>query len=318
MKVIVTRPIPPAGLSALEAHDVHVLDFGSSGPTEDQLIEVAHDADALITLLSDPITPYVLQSCPKLRIVSQFAVGYDNIDLDAARRRGVIVTNTPDVLTDATADFAFALLLAVARRILPADRYVRDGQFSRWETDLLLGSDLRGSKLGIVGMGRIGSATARRAIGFGMKVIYHNRRPANPTTARLLSAGYVSIDTLLRESDFVSLHCNLTPETRHLIDRRALQKMKRRAIIVNTARGPIIHEEALVEALRTGEIAGAGLDVFEGEPNVHPGLMELDNVVMAPHLGSATLETRTKMAEMCSEAILAVLSGSETVPYRVA
>ncbi len=318
MKVVVTRPIPSDGFSLLEDHEVIVLEFESHGPTEDELVDAARDADGLITLLSDPVTARVLEGCSNLKVIAQFAVGYDNIDVEAARRQGIVVTNTPDVLTDATADFAFALLLAVARRIKPADQYVRDGRFTRWEAGLLLGRDLRGKTLGIIGMGRIGSATARRAIGFGMRVIYHNRTRANPTTERVLGARYVSMDTLLRESDAISLHCNLTRETHHLIDAHALEMMKPDAILVNTARGPVVREDALVSALRARTIGGAGLDVFEHEPRVHPGLVDLENVVLAPHLGSATLETRTKMSHMCAEAISAVFSGASDVPYRVA
>lgn len=317
MKIVVTRSLPSMDPSALQAHDVQVLDFGSRIPTEDQLIDAAHDADALITLLSDPITARVLRGCPGLKVVAQFAVGYDNIDLDAARREEIVVTNTPDVLTNATADFAFTLLLSVTRRLREADRYVREGRFIRWETDCLLGRDLQGKTLGIVGMGRIGTATARRALGFGMKIIYHNRHRVNPTTERLFSARYSAMDSLLRESDVVTLHCNLTAETRHLIDRHALAKMKHEAILINTARGAIVREDDLVSALQEGKIGGAGLDVFESEPEIHPGLLELDNVVLAPHLASATLETRTKMSQMCVEAVLAVLSGGEFVPYRV-
>jgi len=318
MKIVVTRPIVESSHAALGDHDVRVVDFGTSGPTEDQLIEVARDADAMVTMLSDPITAGLFDKCRNLKIIAQYAVGYDNIDLDAARRNGIVVTNTPDVLTDATADFAFALLLAAARRIRLADRYVREGRFARWETSLLLGSNLKDKTMGIVGMGRIGIAMARRAIGFGMQIVYHNRRRANITDEKVLSARYVGLDTLLRESDAVSLHCSLTPETRHLIDREALSKMKSTSILVNTARGAVVDEVALVAALKNKEIDAAGLDVFENEPRISAGLLELENVVLAPHLGSATIEARTKMGKMCAEAILAVLSGDDDVPYRVA
>lgn len=318
MKIVVTRPIVKSSLAALDDHDVQIVDFGRPSPSEDQLIEVAQDADALVTMLSDPIGAKLFEACPNLKLVAQYAVGYDNIDLDAARRRGVVVTNTPDVLTDATADFAFALFLAAARRVRIADQYVRDGRFARWETDLLLGLELKGKAMGIVGMGRIGRAMARRAIGFGMRIIYHNRSRANITDEKVLSARYVTMDTLLRESDAVSLHCSLTPETRHLIDRQALSKMKSTSILVNTARGAVVDESALVTALKERQIDAAGLDVFENEPRISPGLLELENVVLAPHLGSATIEARTTMGKMCAEAILAVSSGGDDVPYRVA
>lgn len=317
MKIVVTRSLPANGLRSLSDHEVVVEDYGSDGPTESRLIESARDADALLTLLSDPITARVMDGCPNLKVIAQYAVGYDNIDVDAAEKRGIVVTHTPGVLTDATADFAFALLLAAARRVVEADRYVREGRFTRWETDLLLGTDLKGKKLGIIGMGRIGAAMARRALGFGMKVIYHNRHPVNPTIERLAGARYVPLRHLLEHSDVVSLHCSLNEESRHMIDAGALQKMKPSAILINTARGAVVDEQALADALRRGTIAAAGLDVFENEPTIHKGLMDLKNAVLAPHLGSATVEARATMARMCSESILAVMNGSDKIPYRV-
>lgn len=319
MKVVVTRPIPEAGLEALRAsHEVHVCDFGARRVTEEDLVEAAHDAAALLTLLSDPVTARVFDGCPHLKVVAQYAVGYDNIDVAAAKARGVVVTHTPGVLTDATADLAFALLMAAARRIPAADRYVREGRFVRWETDVLLGTELRGKTLGIVGLGRIGQAVARRALGFGMRVVYHNRRRLDPTTERLLGARPVSFDALLEESDVVSLHCALNAESRHLFDAEAFRRMKPTAILVNTARGPVVDEAALARALARGEIAAAGLDVFEDEPRVHPGLLAEERVVLAPRLGSATIEARTRMAGMCADAILAALSGAAEIPYRLA
>jgi lactate dehydrogenase-like 2-hydroxyacid dehydrogenase len=208
-------------------------------------------------------------------------------------------------------------LLAVARNIDAADAFVRDGRFKRWETTLLLGMELRNKTLGIVGMGRIGAAVARRALGFGMRVVYHNRQRANPTVERQHSAHYVAFDTLLDTSDVVSLHCPLNDDSHHLIDAAALRRMKDTALLINTARGPVVDEAALVDALRDGEIAGAGLDVFEAEPEVHPGLQEQDRVVLAPHLGSATRAARTRMGEMVAEAVLAAFAGAENIPYRV-
>ncbi len=318
MKIVVTRALPGSALEELEGYEVEVLDLGDRPVTESMLIDAANDADAIISLLSDPLTRRVIEGCPRLKVIAQYAVGYDNIDLDAARERGVVVTHTPGVLTDATADMAMALLLAAARWIVPADRAVREGRFTRWETDQFLGADLRGRTLGIVGLGRIGAAMARRAIGFGMRIIYHNRNRANPSIERLLSARLVPMDVLLEESDVISLHSSLNAESRHLIDAAAFERMKPTAILINTARGAIVDEVALVDALRRRRIAAAGLDVFEDEPHVHEGLLELDNVVLAPHIGSATQATRARMTEMCVEAVLAVFNGKDVVPYRIA
>lgn len=317
--VVVTRPLPEAGLAGLRAvHAVEVYDPAIHGDAdEDRLITLAQDADAVISTVADPISERVLAASSHLRVVAQFGVGTDNIDLDAARAHDIVVTNTPDVLTDATADFAFALLLAAARHLCAADLFVRDGAFQRWEATLLLGTELRGKTLGIVGLGRIGAAMARRAIGFGMRLLYYNRRRANVTVERRLSAQYASLDALLAESDVVSLHCALNDDSYHLLDAAAFSRMKPSALLVNTARGPIVDEAALVRALQQGQLAGAGLDVFEQEPTVHPGLLEHPRVVLAPHLGSATVETRTAMARMASEAVLAVLDGADPIPHRV-
>lgn len=319
MNVVVTRPLPEAGLAPLRArYAVTVHELAPGTPlTEEQLAAWGRDADALLTLLSDPVSAHVFEACPRLKVVAQFAVGYDNIDLEAARRRGVVVTHTPGVLTDATADFAWALLLAAARRVVEADAYVRAGHFKRWETQALLGMELRGKTLGLVGMGRIGAAVARRALGFGMKVVYHNRRRANPTVERHAGARFVPLEGLLAESDVVSLHCALNAQSRHLIDAAALARMKPTALLVNTARGAVVDEAALAAALHAGTIAGAGLDVFEDEPRVHPGLLAHPRVVLAPHLASATVEARTAMAHMCAASIEAVLEGHDDVPYRL-
>lgn len=315
--VVVTRPIPSAGWNRIrEERAVQVYD--RSGWTEDELIEVGRRARALVTMLSDPITRRVLASCPDLAVVAQYAVGVDNIDLEAAEELGIAVSHTPGVLTEATADMAMALLLGVARRLRPADRYVRAGRFERWETQLLLGTELSGKSMGIVGLGRIGAATARRAMGFGMSILYCNRSRANATVERLLDAERVSREELLERSDVVSLHCPLNEASRHFIDEEALRHMKDSALLVNTARGPVVDEAALVRALERGWIAGAGLDVFEDEPEVHPGLLELDNVLLAPHLGSATQEARDRMAEMCARSVQAALEGVTDIPYRIA
>jgi glyoxylate reductase len=227
----------------------------------------------------------------------------------ACTRRGVVVTNTPDVLTETTADFAWTLLMATARRLVEADRYTREGRFQQWEYMLLLGGDIHGKTLGVVGFGRIGRAMARRALGFGMRVLYQDAVAADPATERQLNATRVDLATLLRESDFVTLHTPLIPETRHLINADSLRTMKKTAYLINAARGPVVDEAALVQALAEGRIAGAGLDVFEEEPKVHPGLIGLPSVVLAPHIASASHETRLRMATLAVENCLAVLEG---------
>jgi len=316
--VVVTRPLIDGGLA--ELHDHHTVTVcdppEGAARSEEELIDLADGADALLSVLADPVTAGVFEACPDLKMVAQYAVGLDNVDLEAAEAHDVVVTHTPGVLTDATADQAWALLLAAARHVRAADRYVRDGQFERWETTLLLGTELAGKTMGIVGLGRIGAATARRALGFGMDVVYHNRSRANPTIERQTNAQYVEFDDLLATSDVVSLHCPLNEDSRHLIDADALARMKDDALLVNTARGAVVDEAALVEALETGAIAAAGLDVFEDEPAVHPGLVEQERAVLAPHLGSATTETRRKMAHMCTASILARFDGAETIPHR--
>ena len=316
--IVVTRPLIENGLAALrEQHTVTVCDPPEGAArSEDELIELARGADVLLTVLADPVTERVFAACPDLQMVAQYAVGIDNIDREAAAAHDVVVSHTPGVLTDATADMAWALLLGAARHVTRADQYVRDGAFERWETTLLLGTELADKRLGIVGLGRIGAATARRALGFGMDVVYHNRHRANPTVERQTNAEYVPLDELLATSDVVSLHCPLNEDSYHLIDAEALARMKDSATLVNTARGAVVDEDALVEALDEGAIAAAGLDVFEDEPDVHPGLKRQERVVLAPHLGSAATETRAEMANMCVASITAMLNGREEVPHR--
>jgi len=273
------------------------------------LLAAVEGVDALISLMSDRVDEELLDAAGAgLRVVANYAVGYDNIDVAACGRRGVVVTNTPDVLTDATADHAFALLLGVARRLLEGDDLVRSGGWTGWEPGQLLGRHVTGATLGIVGMGRIGAAVARRAAAFGMSVVYHNRR-RSPEVEALTGARLVSLDELLRTSDFVTLHCPLTEATHHLIDAEALRSMKRTAVLVNTARGPVVDEEALAEALEAGELWGAGLDVFEREPLVTERLVRLPNVLLAPHTGSATVVARDGMARLCAQAVVTVLAG---------
>lgn len=274
-----------------------------------ELIRRLQGKDGLICHIVSAVDDEVLGACPGLRVVCNVAVGYNNIDVAAARRRGIVVTNTPDVLTETTADFAWALLMAAARRIVEADQYARSGQWKVWKWDLLWGVDIHGKTLGVIGFGRIGRAVARRARGFGMRVLYCDTFRADAQTERELNATATDLDTLLRESDFVSLHTLLSPETHHLVNERTLRLMKKTAILVNAARGPVVDEVALAKALAQGWIAGAGLDVFEDEPAIHPGLLPLRNVTLAPHIASASHETRVAMALLAVRNCLAVLQG---------
>jgi len=286
------------------------LNTGTDPLGRNELIARLKGRQGLVCLITDLVDDALLAVCPDLRVVANVAVGFNNVDVAAATRRGVVVTNTPDVLTDTTADFAWALLMATARRVVAGDRYVREGKWKRWDFGLLLGADIHGKTLGIVGFGRIGRAMARRALGFDMRVLYQDAMaPADPATERDLKASRVDLPTLLRESDFVTLHTPLLPETRHLIDAQALKTMKRTAYLINASRGPVVDEAALVQALKEAWIAGAGLDVFENEPEVHPGLIGLQNVILAPHIGSASHDTRIKMAILAVENCLAVLEG---------
>jgi glyoxylate reductase len=310
-RIVVTRRIPEPALALLR-EDADVWVSPEDRPlSPGELRTASAGADALVTLLHDTVDGALLDAAgPQLRCVANVAVGYDNIDVAAAARRGVTVSNTPGVLTDATADLAMALILAVTRRISEGERLIRARTPWSWHMFFLLGSSLAGKTLGVVGFGGIGQATARRAHAFGMDILCTARReiPA-PVRAAGGGAEQVGLDELLGRSDVVSLHCPLTPETRHLIDAGRLAQMRRDAYLVNTARGPVVDEPALVDALRAGTIRGAALDVFEHEPEVHPGLLDLDNVVLLPHLGSATIETRTAMAELAARNALAVLRG---------
>ncbi len=309
-KVFITREIPERGLSKIkEFFDVDLW-TDEAPPPKSVIIERVKDVDALVPLLTDPIDAEVFDSAPKLRIVSQYAVGYDNIDLKEATKRGIYVTNTPGVLTETVADFAFALMLAVARRVVEADKYVREGKWKvGWHPLMMIGSDVYERTLGIIGMGRIGSAVARRAKGFGMKVLYYDaiRRE---DLEKELGVEYTDMDKLLEESDFVSLHVPLTPETYHLIGEEQLRKMKPTAFLINTSRGKVVDQKALYKALKEGWIAGAGLDVFEQEP-IPPDdpLIQLKNVVLAPHAASASYETRSRMAEIVAENLITFLNG---------
>src|SRR5881409_2725825 len=274
-----------------------------------ELIRRLQGKEALVCHIISAIDEEVFAACPDLKVVANVAVGFNNIDVAAASRHGVVVTNTPDVLTETTADFAWTLLMAAARRVVEADRYARAGQWKAWKWDLLWGADVYGKTLGIVGFGRIGRAVARRALGFNMRVLYHDAVRADAAVERELSATATDLETLLREADFVSLHTPLLPETRHLMNERTLRLMKKSAVLENAARGPVVDEGALVRALKEGWIAAAGLDVFEEEPKVHPGLLPLKNVVLAPHIASASFDTRLAMATLAVRNCLAVLEG---------
>lgn len=309
-RIAVTRRIPEPALDLLgEAGDVWLSPHDR--PLEvPELHAAVAGADAIVTMLHDRVDAALLDAAgPQLRVVANVAVGYDNVDVPACTERGVRFTNTPGVLTDATADIAFALILMATRRLGEGERLIRTGVPWSFNMFFLLGTSVQGKTLGIVGLGQIGTATARRARAFGMDVVYSGRRAADPALERELGARRVDLDELLATADVVSLHCPLTDETRHLIDAARLRQMKSSAYLVNTTRGPVVDEGALAEALRDGVIAGAGLDVFEKEPEVHPGLLELENVTLIPHLGSATIETRTAMAVLAARNAIAVLDG---------
>lgn len=308
-RVLVTRHVYPAAISILQEHCI--VDYKDTYDVMDAALlqKRLQLADGVVCQLTDPLTAEVIRSAPKLKVISQIAVGHDNIDVAAAHARGIVVTNTPGVLTEATADLTFALLLATARRLPSAERFLRQGQWKRWDVDLLCGADVHGRTLGLVGFGRIGQAVAKRALGFGMRVLYSARHDAQPAVAEALAATRLPLDAVLRESDFVSLHVPLRAETRHLIGVEQLCQMKRSAFLINTARGPVVDEAALVAALEEGLIAGAGLDVFEHEPQVHPGLLALPNVVLLPHVGSAVTSVRSLMCALAASDCAAVLTG---------
>jgi glyoxylate reductase len=303
-----SRLLPDPVMTAIRERFTLVQEPLEAAPQAAALRSGLSQSVGAIVTLTDRVDADVLASAPRLKIVANYAVGYNNIDVEAARRRGIVVTNTPDVLTDATADLTWALILATARRVIEGDRLVRSGHWSGWTPTQLLGTAVAGRTLGIVGMGRIGQAVAQRAAGFRMNVCYSSRRRLD-SPAEGTAWEFLSLPALLAASDIITLHVPLTPETRHLIGARELAKMRRDAIVINTARGPIVDEAALVAALTSGAIAGAGLDVFEDEPKLHPGLTALSQVVLLPHLGSATMDTRIEMGMMCVNNVDAVLSG---------
>jgi lactate dehydrogenase-like 2-hydroxyacid dehydrogenase len=306
--IFVTWPMEADVRAILErVGTVHTSSTEHELPISDLIRHVA-DVEAIIPMGAHPIPEPVIAAAPRLRIVAVAAVGYNIVDVAAATRRGILVTNTPGVLTDTTADMAWALMLGVARRVPESDRFVRAGKWTGVYWSQLMGTDVHGATLGIIGLGRIGQAIARRAQGFSMRVLYH-KRTRDPEAERSVGAEYRSKAELLRESDFVVLSIPLTPETRHIIGAAELARMKPTAFLVNVARGPVVDEAALVDALRAGRIAGAGIDVFEEEPKIHPGLLELENVALTPHIGSASGATRRRMATRAAENCVAALRG---------
>lgn len=310
-KVLVTREIPEAGLRLLEHDSFEVTVLDEAPPGREKLLDAVRGTDAILVTATEKIDGGVMDAAGEgLKVVANMAVGYDNIDVEAANKRGVVVTNTPGVLDETTADVAFMLLLAAARRLGEGERLLRAGRWKWWGPKQLRGQDVWGKTLGILGMGRIGRAVARRGKGFGMEILYHNRS-RDEDAEEELGARYLGLEDLLREADFVSIHTPLTPETRHLIGAEQLGMMKPSCVLVNTSRGPVIDEGALAGALEEKRIFAAGLDVYEEEPKVHPKLLDLENVVLAPHIGSASIETRDRMAVLAAENVAAVLRGEE-------
>lgn len=310
MRVLVTEPIVDSAIEYLRKHAEVTIGKPGQFSSEEALIKALPGYDALLSMLSNPVSGNVLKSADSLKIVANYAVGYNNIDTDTARSLKIRVSNTPDVLTDATADLAFGLILGAGRKLTAAEKHIRDGNFKGWEPLGFMGLELSGSTIGIIGMGRIGQAVAKRAIGFNMKVMYHNRSRLPEETERTLNAVYIEdVKKLVAGSDIISLHCPLTPQTRHLIDSEMIALMKPHSILVNTARGPVVDEAALAEALHNGKIGGAGFDVFEEEPKVHPGLLSAPNCMILPHIGSATISAREAMGKLAAESIISVLNG---------
>jgi len=310
-KIFVTSKISDSALNILKSvGEVEVWDKEETLNGE-ALIEQLKDKDAVLTMVNNVVTDDIIRQAPRLKVIGNCGVGYNNIDIDSAEKHGVIVTNTPDVLNDATADLTWALILGIARRIVEADKFVRAGKFTGWLPHLFIGNMVYGKKLGIIGLGRIGRAVCERAKGFHMEVYYYNRNPLPKAQEEVLNATYKNLEDLLKECDYITIHAPLNEDSYHLIGRDELNLMKKDAYLINTSRGPLIDEQALYEHLKDGKIAGAALDVYEHEPEIVEGLLELDNVILLPHIGSATYETRTKMAELAANNIANVLSGKE-------
>lgn len=311
MKIFVSRNLPGEALKALsKRHQVEISPYDRV-LTREELLKSVSGIDGLLCLLTDVVDSEVMDAAgSSLKIIANYAVGFDNIDLKAATGRGIMVTNTPEVLNEAVAELTWALILSLARRVVEADEFMRKASFRGWDPGLFLGRDVYGKTLGIVGFGHIGSLVARRAKGFEMKVLYFSRS-RKPEAEKELGIRYADLDKLLRGSDVVTLHLPLTPQTRHLIGQKELKKMKPTAYLVNTSRGPVVDEKALAESLREGKIAGAGLDVYENEPDVYPELLQMENVVLTPHIASATIEARSAMAQVAVDNLLAGLAGKK-------
>lgn len=309
-KVLVTGPIADEAAKKLSSFAIADFYRNEKKLEGQEFIKRLDACDAVVCQLSGPVTKDVIDNNPNLKLIANVAVGYDNIDVEHATKKGVLVLNTPGVLDDATADIAFALLISTARRIVKADKFLRAGKWKGFRLDLMLGEDLSGKTVGIIGLGRIGQAFARRCLGFGMKVVYSQRNRVDLQIESELKAAYVSLDELLSISDFISIHCPLTEETKHLIGERALSLVKPECILVNTSRGPVIDTQALISALNSGKLLGVGLDVYEHEPEVPLELIAMDNVVLLPHIGSATLGTRKKMSNLAVDGLISAFSGN--------
>ncbi len=318
MKVFVTRQIPEVGIKMLQDKNYEVVISSKDGVlSREELLAGVKGADAILSLLTDNINEEVLTAAgPQLKVVANYAVGFNNLEAEAGKRHNVIMTNTPGVLTETVAEFTLAMIMAVTKRIVEGDKFTRAGKYQGWSPLLLLGSDLAGKTLGVVGLGQIGSLVAKKAkLGLGMKIVYHDIQP-NQQFEQETGAGFLELDELLKVADVVSIHVPLLETTKHLINAEKLALMKESAYLVNTSRGPVIDEAALVEALRNKKIKGAALDVFEDEPTLKPGLIELENAILTPHIASATEETRAKMSEIAAQNIVAVLEGQEA-PNRI-
>lgn len=307
--IFLTRALPDRVMTEIRKHFLLRFNREERPLSKKEILQGVGKADGLISMLSDPIDRAIIEAAPRLRIIANYAVGYNNIDIKAATERGIAVTNTPGVLTETTADLTWGLILSVARRLPEAEQLIRSGKWTGWAPTQLLGGDIFGKTLGIIGMGRIGQAVTRRASGFSMRVVYYSRHRLPIKEEKKLGASLLPLPELLKESDFVSLHLPLTEESRHLIDRKAIRTMKPTAYLINTARGPIVDEKALIAALRTKKIAGAGLDVFEEEPHLPQRLRALKNAVLLPHIGSASTETRVRMGRMVMQNLLALFDG---------
>ncbi len=309
--VLITRKIPNKAIELLENQGFRVI-IGSKTKslTKEALIRKAKNADGIISMLSDKFDKEAIDALQRCKVIANYAVGFNNIDVAYAKEKGITVTNTPDILTDATADIAIGLALAAARNFIKGDELVRSGKFNGWAPELLLGKDFKGKTFGIIGAGRIGQATARRAKAFGCKIVYYSRKKKTDFENEL-KAKKVSLNKLLATSDFISIHVPLTEKTFHLLNKENMQRMKNGVVIINTARGEIIDEKALIELLKSGKVFAAGLDVYENEPNVKREFLKMKNVVLLPHLGSATFETREAMAKLAAENVIAVLKGKK-------